>query len=112
MSQDQNSSAGLAGMTQGLPMQQSGLGNNVAYPSQGGQPQMGQPNPYSNTTSSWDNASIMPQQNGGGKAGKGGGQYGGYPVARTNFNYALPQQTPAPQSLPKNTVDDYSSSGY
>jgi hypothetical protein len=35
-----------------------------------GRPQMGQPNPYSNTIQPWDNASIQPRQTQSGK-GKG-----------------------------------------
>jgi hypothetical protein len=81
MSQDQNSSAGLAGMTQGLPMQQSnsmaGLGGmnqapqmNLGGVGQGGQPQMGQPNSYSNTIgqqTSQMSAMAAPSQGGKGK---------------------------------------------
>ena len=52
--------------------QGSGKGGRVTFPSQNGQPQMGQPNNYSNTVGQWDNASIQPHQRpmGGGK-GKG-----------------------------------------
>ena len=53
-------------------MPSQGKGGSVTFPSQGGQPRMGQPNMYSNTVGQWDNASIQPQQsrNRGGK-GKG-----------------------------------------
>ena len=48
----------------------------------GSQPVMGQPNPYSNTVRPWDNASIMPRQQAG---GKGGTMQNNYPVARINM---------------------------
>ena len=38
--------------------QPQGKGGQITYPSQSGQPQMGQPNNYSNTVGPWDNASI------------------------------------------------------
>lgn len=44
-------------------------GGNVTYPGQGGQPQMGKPNIYSNTVGPWDNASIQPRT----QSGKGKG---------------------------------------
>ena len=44
-------------------------GGNVTYPGQGGQPQMGKPNTYSNTVGPWDNASIQPRT----QSGKGKG---------------------------------------
>jgi hypothetical protein len=58
--------------TAGQQVQPIGKGGRVTYPGQGGQPQMGQPNNYSNTIGGWDNASIQPKQShfGGGK-GKG-----------------------------------------
>lgn len=46
-----------------------GKGGNVTYPGQGGQPQMGKPNTYSNTVGPWDNASIQPRT----QSGKGKG---------------------------------------
>jgi hypothetical protein len=49
--------------------QSQGKGGNVTYPGQGGQPQMGKPNTYSNTVGPWDNASIKPQT----QSGKGKG---------------------------------------
>lgn len=52
------------------PVQSSGKGGRITYPASSGQPQMGQPNPYSNTVGPWDNASIMPRQTQSGK-GKG-----------------------------------------
>jgi hypothetical protein len=51
------------------PQQSQGKGGNVTYPGQGGQPQMGKPNTYSNTVGPWDNASIKPQT----QSGKGKG---------------------------------------
>jgi len=66
------------------PQQIQGLGM------QGQQPNFGQPNRYSNTMPSWDNARIAPQQ-GGGKIGKGGGSQSGYPIANTNTKYTPPQ---------------------
>lgn len=42
------------------PAPTTGKGGNVTYPRQGGQPQMGAPNPYSNTVGPWDNAYITP----------------------------------------------------
>jgi hypothetical protein len=49
--------------------QPQGKGGNVTYPGQGGQPQMGKPNTYSNTVGPWDNASIQPRT----QSGKGKG---------------------------------------
>lgn len=54
--------------------QPSGKGGRITYSGQSGQPQMGQPNQYSNTVGPWDNAAIgnqQPQTFGSGK-GKGG----------------------------------------
>lgn len=45
----------------------SGKGGQITYPGQSGQPQMGQPNRYSNTVGSWDNATIGTQPAGKGK---------------------------------------------
>ena len=39
----------------------SGKGGQVTYPGQSGQPQIGQPNNYSNTVGPWDNANIGTQ---------------------------------------------------
>jgi hypothetical protein len=50
-----------------------GMGSNVTMPSQGGQPRMGQPNNYTNTTGRWDNARIFPQQSSQASGGKGKG---------------------------------------
>ena len=47
--------------TAGQQIQPMGKGGRVTYPGQGGQPQMGQPNNYSNTVGQWDNASIQPK---------------------------------------------------
>ena len=53
------------------PTQQPmGKGGSASFPSQGGQPRMGQPNNYSNTVGPWDNANIQPRQTQSGK-GKG-----------------------------------------
>jgi len=71
-------------MTSYMPQQMQGLGM------QGQQPNFGQPNRYSNTMPSWDNASIKPSQQGGGKIGKGGGSQAGYPIANTNTKYTPP----------------------
>ena len=50
--------------------QSFGKGGSVTFPSQNGQPRMGQPNNYSNTVGPWDNANIQPRQTQSGK-GKG-----------------------------------------
>jgi len=42
-------------------------GQKVTVPSQGGQPQMGMPNQYSNTVGQWDNPQISVPQQGKGK---------------------------------------------
>ena len=51
------------------PMQ--GMQGPITFPGQGGQPAMGQPNPYPNTISSWDNPptgmSTQPAVSGKGK---------------------------------------------
>ena len=47
-------------------------GRQFAQPSQGQQPQFGQPNNYPNTVGQWDNASIQPQQSQS-RGGKGKG---------------------------------------
>lgn len=63
--------AQVGGMN-GRPQQATqpiGKGGNVTYPGQGGQPQMGRPNTYSNTVGPWDNASIQPRT----QSGKGKG---------------------------------------
>jgi len=50
------------------PTQQQGFNGNVTMPGQGGQPQFGAQNPYSNTVGQWDNSQISPvQQQGKGK---------------------------------------------
>jgi hypothetical protein len=49
---------------------------------QGQQPSFGQPNMYSNTIPSWDNASIMPGQQSGGEQGQA---FGGFERAQTSF---------------------------
>ena len=45
------------------------MGGRVTMPSQGGQPQLGMPNAYSNTVSPWDNSVNQPKQG----SGKGKG---------------------------------------
>ena len=56
--------------TTGQPQGKGASGQRFTYSPTSGQPQMGQPNPYSNTVGQWDNASIQPAQRSGGK-GKG-----------------------------------------
>jgi len=55
----------------GPPLGQQGQQGAITFPGQGGQPAMGQPNPYPNTISSWDNPptgmSTQPVANGKGK---------------------------------------------
>jgi len=67
-SQTSGKTGGL-GPPLGQPMQ--GMQGVVTFPGQDGQPAMGQPNPYPNTISSWDNPptgmSTQPAQNGKGK---------------------------------------------
>ena len=50
----------------GSPQGKSGGQGKITFPSQGGQPQLGMPNAYSNTMQPWDNQPQM-QQGGGGK---------------------------------------------
>lgn len=45
------------------------MGGKVTMPNQGGQPQLGMPNAYSNTVSPWDNSVNQPKQG----SGKGKG---------------------------------------
>ena len=45
------------------------MGGKVTMPGQGGQPQLGMPNAYSNTVSPWDNSVNQPKQG----SGKGKG---------------------------------------
>jgi hypothetical protein len=45
------------------------MGGQVTMPGQGGQPQLGMPNAYSNTVSPWDNSVNQPKQ--GSAKGKG-----------------------------------------
>jgi hypothetical protein len=45
------------------------MGGQVTMPGQGGQPQLGMPNAYSNTISPWDNSTNQPKQG----SGKGKG---------------------------------------
>jgi len=45
------------------------MGGQVTMPGQGGQPQLGMPNAYSNTVSPWDNSINQPKQG----SGKGKG---------------------------------------
>jgi hypothetical protein len=45
------------------------MGGKVTMPNQGGQPQLGMPNAYSNTVSPWDNSINQPKQG----SGKGKG---------------------------------------
>jgi len=50
---------GLGGALGGL------MGGKVTMPGQGGQPQLGMPNAYSNTLQPWDNQAKQPQAGGG-----------------------------------------------
>lgn len=58
-----------AGGQNGQPINPQGKGGRITFPQQGGQPQMGKPNAYSNTVGPWDNANIQPQT----RSGKGKG---------------------------------------
>ena len=60
---------GKGGFQSQQSAQPQGKVSNVTYPGQGGQPQMGKPNTYSNTVGPWDNASIQPRT----QSGKGKG---------------------------------------
>jgi hypothetical protein len=51
--QSSQTSGKMGGSTLTPPMQ--GQQGAITFPRQGGQPAMGQPNPYPNTISSWDN---------------------------------------------------------
>jgi hypothetical protein len=56
------------------PQPMQGTQGTVTFPGQGGQPEMGQPNKYSNTVGSWDNSSTgMSTQLANGGKGKGKG---------------------------------------
>lgn len=73
-SASQPQASGGKGVAGSNPNQLTSDGGNMTLSSTSGQAQVGQPNPYPNTTGSWDNSSIqrpptMPQM-GGGK-GKG-----------------------------------------
>ena len=59
------------GNSMGAPQGKGGAQGKVTYPGQGGQPQIGMPNAYSNTMQPWDNQSS---QQGQGLSGKGLGQ--------------------------------------
>ena len=66
-------SSQTSGKTGGLgrPLGQQGQQGTITFPGQGGQPALGQPNPYPNTISSWDNPptgmSTQPAVSGKGK---------------------------------------------
>jgi hypothetical protein len=62
-SMDSQPNDGAIDPTQGM------MGGQVTMPSQGGQPQLGMPNAYSNTISPWDNSVNQPKQG----SGKGKG---------------------------------------
>jgi hypothetical protein len=62
-SMDSQPNDGAIDPTQGM------MGGQVTMPGQGGQPQLGMPNAYSNTVSPWDNSSNQPKQ--GAAKGKG-----------------------------------------
>jgi hypothetical protein len=67
--QSSQTSGKMGGSTLTPPMQ--GQQGAITFPGQGGQPAMGQPNPYPNTISSWDNPptgmSTQPAVSGKGK---------------------------------------------
>jgi len=54
------------------PQGKGASGQKYTYSPTSGQPQMGQPNQYTNTVGQWDNASIMPQPTRRSGKGKGG----------------------------------------
>jgi len=62
-SMDSQPNDGAIDPTQGM------MGGQVTMPGQGGQPQLGMPNAYSNTVSPWDNSVNQPKQG----SGKGKG---------------------------------------
>ena len=62
-SMDSQPNDGAIDPTQGM------MGGQVTMPGQGGQPQLGMPNAYSNTISPWDNSINQPKQG----SGKGKG---------------------------------------
>lgn len=62
-SMDSQPNDGAIDPTQGM------MGGQVTMPGQGGQPQLGMPNAYSNTVSPWDNSINQPKQG----SGKGKG---------------------------------------
>jgi hypothetical protein len=62
-SMDSQPNDGAIDPTQGM------MGGRITMPSQGGQPQLGMPNAYSNTVSPWDNSVNQPKQG----SGKGKG---------------------------------------
>lgn len=62
-SMDSQPNDGAIDPTQGM------MGGQITMPGQGGQPQLGMPNAYSNTVSPWDNSVNQPKQG----SGKGKG---------------------------------------
>ena len=62
-SMDSQPNDGALDPTQGM------MGGQITMPGQGGQPQLGMPNAYSNTMQPWDNSSNQPKQ--GAAKGKG-----------------------------------------
>jgi hypothetical protein len=62
-SMDSQPNDGAIDPTQGI------MGGQITMPGQGGQPQLGMPNAYSNTVSPWDNSVNQPKQG----SGKGKG---------------------------------------
>lgn len=58
-SMDSEPNDGAIDPTQGM------MGGQVTMPGQGGQPQLGMPNAYSNTVSPWDNSVNQPKQGSG-----------------------------------------------
>lgn len=70
-SQSSQTSGKTGGLSPPLGQPMQGQQGAITFPGQGGQPAMGQPNPYPNTISSWDNPptgmSTQPAVSGKGK---------------------------------------------
>lgn len=62
----QSNLQGIKGKS-GSPSTMGMMGGKITLPGQGGQPQLGMPNAYSNTMQPWDNQSNQPRQGLGGK---------------------------------------------
>jgi len=68
-SMDSQPNDGAIDPTQNFMPNTGMMGGQVTMPGQGGQPQLGMPNAYSNTVSPWDNSINQPKQG----SGKGKG---------------------------------------